>query len=250
MAASEQKAMAFEQTPEFKAAVQAAAREAVAAAQTELLLAMKSAPDSAEKLMETLALRIAEIGDQGTSRKRVAPEILAQRARAHAEAIDYIHEIRAKDLKPEYALLSAIYAGDRIIPAFMTDSARNPVRTRITFTGMPSEAMRPVNKVAKKLYDLYLASIASTEHLPGQRKAPAYMTAGGQVVHVHVSPARRDFRELPTIDADREAGTIPDDMRVVTQDDPTAPEIHVLGTLAPAAKQNTYGVTQRAGMAQ
>src|SRR5271157_2329418 len=54
------------------------------------LLASKTASTGDDGLVERLALAIADISDQGTNRKRVAPEILAQRAKAHVKMVELL----------------------------------------------------------------------------------------------------------------------------------------------------------------
>jgi hypothetical protein len=78
------------QSPQFKEAVRAAVAEYAAELQVQAAahggapsassVAMAAATGGERNFAELLALAIAELNDQGSGRKRVAPEILAMRA--------------------------------------------------------------------------------------------------------------------------------------------------------------------------
>lgn len=235
-------ALAITDTPEFKQAVAAqveALTKGIVAqvrddVRSELLAKVKTDnPTDAGGLMEQLALAIAEISDQGTNRKRVAPEILAQRAKAHQEAIEILNGIRENNLQPEYALVSHVYLNERLIPPFMPGPNKTPVRTQIIYTGMPNDAMRPLNDIAKELYAAYRRSIGSVEEkIKGADKRPLWMTQGGVVIKGEPRAQRREVAAPPEFS---------DLVDIKTQDDPTAPEVQVLGTVAPPARQAQAG---------
>lgn len=240
------KLVPINETPEFKAAVaeavaaatpaiaEAAARAAVAQVSTELLAKVQqpaAAPGfgDAEGLFSKLALAIAEISDQGTQRKRVAPEILAQRAAAHGRAVARIIAAREAGEKPEYRLVSKVYLNERFIEPYMPGPNKQPIPTEIIWSGMPNDAMRPLNDAAREIYAEFRASIGSTEAIKGADNRPLWMTLGGVVVK---GDARAQRREVAA------PAPFGDDLGVKNQNDPTAPFIHVLGTVAPAARQN------------
>src|ERR1700744_1688816 len=83
-------------TPEFQAAVGDAVRQAMEqfaatiASKTHADVAPPSVSDGLGAIFEKMALTFAEISDQGTNRKRVAPEIIQARAAAHARMIERI----------------------------------------------------------------------------------------------------------------------------------------------------------------
>lgn len=228
------------ETAEFKLAIAAATAEATRQAmdqvRAELAAAIASkAPTgdsgSATGLMGQLALAIAEISDQGTSRKRVAPEILAARAEAHKRAVELIVKTRTQGLKPEYALVSKVYLNERFIEPFRVNPAtKQPVRQEIIWSGMPNHAMRPINDIAKAIYQEWSASVGTSEALPTEDNRPVWVTAGGLVVKGD-APAKRFVAADPGM---------ADDLGIKGQDDPTAPFIQVLGTVAPPAKQNVH----------
>lgn len=241
------KTVALTETAEFKAAVAAAVAaaspaiaKAVAAEVQAELLAKAQAPGvsglmAADGFAERLALAIAEISDQGTSRKRVAPEILAARARAHQRTVARIVAAREKGEKPEYRVIAKTYLNDQVVEPF-TLLDKRPVPTEITWSGMPNDAMRPLNEVAKEIYAEYRDSIASTGPVPGADNRTLSMTQGGLIIK-GLSPAHR--REVAAV-----SEPFDDDLNVRTQNDPTRPFINVLGTIAPAARQNASDTPQ------
>lgn len=243
----EDKAVPMIETPEFKAAVAAAvaaaspaiAKAVTAEVQTELLAKVKTSPVAGltdqDGFAERLALAIAEISDQGTSRKRVAPEILAARARAHARCVDLIIAARGSGSKPEYRLISKVYLNEQLIEPFMPGPNKQPISTEIIWSGLPNDAMRPLNDVAKEIYREYRASVGSTGPLQGTDNRAISMTPGGLVIKGLGAAQRREV-----------AAPLPfeDDLDIKGQNDPTAPFIHVLGTIAPAARQNATNQPQ------
>ena len=79
------------ETAEFKAAVQAA----VAAALPDILAQIKgsaAAEGGDEGFARALAMEIAQLSDQGTGRKRVAPEVIAARDAARKRMVTLIAE--------------------------------------------------------------------------------------------------------------------------------------------------------------
>lgn len=241
------------ETAEFKAAVAEAvaaatpsiaaeaAKAAVAQVSTELLARVSQSPaaapgfSSAEDLFSRLALAIAEVSDQGTQRKRVAPEILAARMKAQERAIERIVRAREDGEKPEYRLISKVYLNEQFIEPFMPGPDKRPIPTEIIWTGMPSDAMRPLNEVAREIYGLFRASVGSTEPIKGADNRPMSMTRGGLVIKGLGAAQRREVAA---------AEPFHDDLGLKNQNDPTAPFIHVLGTVAPAARQNVADTPQ------
>lgn len=248
----------FTETPEFKAAVAAAVAVAVpeVAARAVAELAKHGAPvgagidPDATGLMEKLALAIAEISDQGTKRKRVAPEILAARARAAEKAEALILECRTmikqadetgdRAMKaawsPEYKVIAKIYFNERFIEPWRRDQAtKQAVPNEIVWTGMPNEALRPINDIAKRIFALFKESIGSSDKIASIDSRPVWLTARGLVVKGD-APARMQVAG--------NAG-FADGLEVKLPNDPTAPEVHVLGTIAPPARQNFQGADSK-----
>lgn len=251
MAQADQKSVPITETPEFKAAVALAAKSAVEQMQAELLASLKqpapSGDASASGLMAELAMHIATLNEQGGGRKRVSPEVLAERAKAHEQAISLILEARKRGLKPEYQLVAKVYLNERMVEPFRMDSAtKRPIPTQIVWSGMPSEAMRPLNAVARDIYKAFKASIGSKTDIQKRLDKPLWMTSGGLVV-AGDPPRRREVAAAHAFDDDlnvsgdrkpAEPNEFADDLDVKNPHDPTAPFVHVLGSVAPPARQN------------
>lgn len=212
-----------------------AAKGAAQAVTTELLANAAKADGAGAPNMEAfasmfdrMAMAIAEISDQGTARKRVAPEVLASRARAYEKMVLLINQAREQGAEPEYRLVAKTYLSERFIEPFMPGPDKRPIPTEIVWKGAPNQAMRPINAVAKEIYAAFQESIGSQENLKGQDNRPFYMTPGGVVVK---GDPRGSKREIPQ-------ELLDDDLKLTNQKDPTAPFVHVLGTIAAPARQN------------
>ena len=226
----------------------AAAAEAIKTSLPEVLASMKSgtAPaagvdEATQAMFRAMALSFAEISDQGTQRKRVAPEILERRNQARERMIDLIMEARANGDKPEYKVISKTYLNERLIQPFTAGPDKVPVPTQITWTGEPSDGMRPVNAIAKKIFAEFRASRGSTEALAKEDKRPYWLTAGGLVVKGD-PPPRRELAVDPRMNfVDDLSVSSAEDGEEKNQNDPNATFINVLGTVADPARQNYQG---------
>lgn len=215
-----------------------AAKSAASEVATELLAKAakddgggKAAPDMATfaSMFDRMAMAIAEISDQGTARKRVAPEVLAARARAHERMIKLLNAAREDGDEPEYRLVAKTYLSERFIEPFMPGPDKRPIPTEIIWKGAPNQAMRPLNKVAKAIYAAFQESVGTQEKLNGVDNRPFAMTPGGVVVKGLPAAARRDIpQDLLADDLIMPGGNI----------DPTASHVRVLGTVAAPARQN------------
>jgi hypothetical protein len=225
-------AAALTATPEFQKIV----AEAVAKALADSGKANLPGADEATKaFFSQMALTIAEISDQGTNRKRVSPEILARRAAAAERCEKLILAARDKGLKPEYRVVSKIYFNERLIEPYRRGPDKSVVPQEIIWTGMPNEALRPLNACAEEIYQAYRESVGSTEKLrsikgshggivaPDNR--PYSITPNGLVVKGEISPKA-------VINAPLDYENVGDN------NDPNAAEVHVLGTVAAPAKRN------------
>ncbi len=215
-----------------------AAKSAASEVATELLAkdakndetGVKAAPDmdAFASMFDRMAMAIAEISDQGTARKRVAPEVLAARARAHERMVKLLNAARENGDEPEYRLVAKTYLSERFIEPFMPGPDKRPIPTEIIWKGAPNQAMRPLNAVASAIYAAFQESVGTQEGLKGMDNRPFYMTPGGVTVKGDPLPQRR---------------AIPDDLldeglRLTNQKDPSAPFVRVLGTVAAPARQN------------
>ncbi len=222
-------AIPMHERPEFKAAVAEAAAMTV-----KQLIAAGAVPqaqgsDAATELFSKMALSIAEISDQGTQRKRVAPEILAARDAARRRAEARVILARENGEKPEYKVIAKIYFNERFIEPFRLNDAKKPVPNEIIWTGMPNQALVPLNEVAKEIFAHYEASIASGGKLATTDNRSVWVTSSGLVVKGD-APARRFVADPQEFRDDLQVHSSPND--------PTAPEVRVLGTVAAPARQN------------
>jgi len=236
-------------SPEFQAAVAAAARDAAKQAVAELLAAApRSSAGDPEGLIERLAMSIAELNDQGAGRKRVAPEVLQRRAQHLARAAEIITEARRlhQDGKlsemPRYKLIAKVYLNERFLEPWTKDNVtKKQKQTEIYWLGMPNDAMRPVNQLAEQIYREYRegmggASVASDKTIPPVvPDKRTYLTPSGLVV-VGEAPAslqahgRVDFKDELDLPSDPH--------------DPNAEFINVLGTVHAPARQG-FGQSTR-----
>jgi hypothetical protein len=231
-------------SPEFKAAVaEAVAKAAPAIVAAAVAQVAKQNPEGPiaplagtteffENMSQTIAMAVAEISDQGTNRKRVAPEVLARREAAGKRARELVVNARLSGLKPEYRVVSKINFNERLIEPFRRLPDKTVVAQEITWTGMPNEALRPLNAIAKEIFSAYKESIGSTEKIATVDNRDVWVTPAGLVVKGD-APAKAFV--APRIDADDDLGVRGD---VMDNNDPNAPEIHILGTIAAPARRN------------
>ena len=260
-------------TDAFLAAVEAKAAEianaAVAKVQDEMLMkfsAMMAKANPAavnstltgegevQTLFRQMALSIAEISDQGSNRKRVAPEILAARE-AHKERMGEL-VLAARKLpqheKPRFKIISKCYLNERFIEPFRRGDGNKTVQNEIYWANVPSSGMRPVNDSAKAIFKEFVGWLGGKEALSGigQLAQPLWITEKGTVLLKATATATARGLLHPDADViDFDGGTVAntgkgvneedDEIEFVGADDPRKPEIQVLGTLAPPAKRST-----------
>ena len=226
-----------EQSPEFKAAVAAGVEKASIAIRDQVLAQLKQVPrlDDAgdQKFAEMIALAIGQLTDQGTGRKRVAPEILRQRTEARALMTELLVQARLKKDKPTYQLRNKVYFDEQLIEPIWIAPDHTQRATEIEWYGPPNEALIPLNDAAKGIFKAYMDSIGSIENAPSERPL-AGVTAGGLVIKSG-SQAVRPVTAL----GDRQ-GMEPhgEGLNIVHRNKPGSyKETHILGTVAPPARQ-------------
>ena len=231
----------FTETEEFKAAVAESVKRLLPEVIKQVQAPLASTPDAATTdLFQRLALSIAEISDQGTQRKRVAPEVLAQREAAWKRMVALIQEARASGQKPEYKAIAKLYLNERMIEPFVQDPATKlPVAVTFTWTGEPNDGMRPLNDIAKKIFAEFRASRGSVELTSKEDTRPYWMTPAGLVVKGD-PPPRREMKVDTRTDFVDDL-SVGDEVPAPDQNDPNAPFVHVLGTVAAPAMQNYQG---------
>ncbi len=135
-----------------------------------------ASPADAAPWMEQLAMQFAILADQGTGRKRVAPEVMVQRARAHEDMEALIEAAKAAGEEPVYRLVSFVHLGEVKISPIWVDRDRNQQSTEIGWDGIPNEAMIPVNEPAKAIHEAFLTSIGAEKP---REMGKIKVTAGG-----------------------------------------------------------------------
>lgn len=189
---------AVQDTPEFKEAVQSAVLAMVPTLLGEIQAARGGAPENSEKatddkaFAERLAMAISELTDQGTGRKRVAPEIIESRAKARTRMTTLIIQARANGIVPSYQLRNKVYLDEVLVDPVWVDANRQAQPTVIDWPGVPNEAMVPTNDAAKGIYEAFAESIGSVapEHrLPEDKLG---VTPNGLVVRNGAVQARRE----------------------------------------------------------
>lgn len=206
----------------------------------------------AQSLARMIAASIAEMADQGTDRKRVAPEILEARAQAQKKMERLLLEVRElpKDKRPKYRLIAKFYAKDRVIDPFMRDPrSKQIIPTDIYFLGIPNQGMTPLNAAAKAVFSAYQGSISNGESEVPLGTKPIWVTDNGVII---AGTAPRTIaahgRAIDPLDLDEEMRLTPpavgagdgepdDELGFANQDDPRAAQIHVLGTIAAPAQR-------------
>lgn len=227
-------------TPEFKEAVKRAAAEATAEIVASLRAQNGAGPvdESVKSLFDQLALSIAEISHQGDKRDRpVDPKIIVQREAALVRMTDLL--VKARDLPreemPRYRVISKCYFGERIINPFRQE---NKVAVPVVIRWMlePNDALRPANDAAKAIYAEFRASRGDKSKIEKAAMKPLWMTDHGLIVEGEGPTRREGFSQIVARPAEFD-----DDLDIPAAHDPTAPFIHVLGTLAEPARQNYQG---------
>lgn len=235
-------------SPEFQAAVAEAASQAAAKIVAELMAvrggAPVAAPSSDMVWARQLAQAMAEVADQGTDRKRLAPEVLAQRTEAAEHMQRLIIDARARGDMPLYQLRGKVVMkvvengrdmGEGVIePIWVgTDRAHHP--TEIDWPGVPNQQMIPLNEAAQRIFDAFILSIGN---VPVAKEVEGLaVTAGGAVVRGGAAAAL--FRA--TGRAPDMAGPAPSmgDAVSVRRNSPAPTrDIRILGTLHPPAREN------------
>lgn len=252
---SDSPAVALTETPEFKDAV----KDALSSMRESLLADLKAslvgakAEDQVDikSIFSQMALSIAEMNDQGSDRKRIDPAVLAAREAAKDRMGALILKARElpHDKRPRYKLIGKTYLKERFIEPFQRLADKRIVPTEIFWTNAPNGAMRPVNDSAKRIYKEFLEWMGGSTELAGLVKVPQWVTNSGAMLANGPNASGALHSALPNpFDLDDPMavggnGAVDEDdtFEVISQSDPRAPEIHVLGTVAPPAKRMVPG---------
>ena len=236
-------------TAEFEQAVKAAEQRIIAA----LASAREGrAPEGVEagdrEMIQRLALTFAEIADQGSGRKRIAPDLIAKRQAAYNRMLDIIVREHARgwpNERPIYRVLSAVYINEQLVQPYVTDPATKQVEPQvIEWEGLPNEALEPLNDIAKQIHIEYRQYMGEAQSLtPNADTRPMAVTPSGLVVR-STGFARRQMGTVQPEAAAPSNERRPDFNEGFTHklgikgvNDPRAKEVRVLGTVAKPAQQ-------------
>ena len=218
--------------------VQAMIAEAVAMATADLTarLAAKRAEAGSDSspgdasVIRQLALSFAEIADQGSNRKRVAPEVMEHRRTARERMETLVLDYAAQGILPEYELTRAVYLAEELVAPTYTDRDHVMRRTRIEWPGVPNEGMLPHNDAARNIYGAFLESIGgATKNVTRETAALANKESTGGLKVLH----KPDVREAAQVARPRNSGVT----KVGRRQAGDVIETAVLGTVAEPARQ-------------
>ena len=236
---AEQNAVSITETEEFRSAVSEAAAKAVA----ELLKSGRAEHGTEDQgsdptWMRALAMEISQLTDQGTGRRRVAPEVLRARQMARERMMKLIVDARAAKKIATYRVKAKTLLADRVIEPFWVGSDHTARPTVIDWDGIPNEAMAPENKTAKAIYDAFVESIGSSiKVVPDDALA---VTPGGLVVHggaASISSGRRQVKDAEAAHTGK-ADVMEQGLTIHHKNEPGRyVEKRILGSVAEPARQ-------------
>lgn len=222
----------FERDADFQNAVNEAVARAIPGIVAQLSKARGTADRDDSTFAEGLAMAIAQLTDQGTGRKRVAPEIVEARAKARERMTGLIVEARAAGEIPSYQLRNKVYLDEVLVdPLYVDPATKNQKPTEIDWPGVPNEAMIPINDTAKEIHKAFIESIGSIAPEHQVAGKPFAVTAGGLVVKGGSSALRQvtAFREHENVASEG--------LRIRGREAPGKhKEIRVLGTVHEPAR--------------
>ena len=154
----------LENSEEFMAKVQEVAAKVVA----EALSKMQSSSD-AQSIGKSIALEMARMTGSTDGKEYVDPEILQARAEHRKkmhELIDMAKERYGRSQKkedmPAYRLVNKFFVGKKLLQPSIIGQGGAYTPRIIGWEDVPNEAMVPVNKAARDIYDEFKLSIGVT----------------------------------------------------------------------------------------
>lgn len=168
--------------PEFQAAVAEAVAKSIPQIIAQLQLDRGQPSTAADDgWMKQLAMQIAELSDQGSKRKKVAPEVMEFRRVARIRMEDLIAEYAAEGRIPKYSLRNKVYLDEMLVQPIWIGADHIQRPTEIDWPGTPNEAMLPVNEEANAIFAAFIDSIGSI--VKAVPDLPTRVTPGGLVVN-------------------------------------------------------------------
>lgn len=216
-------------------------------------------------LFRQMAMSIAEVGDQGSGRRRVAPALMAAREAAKermtASITKFMDIVRAAQKRedrrtvelnyPHYKITGKMYLGDRALDPYTVDPVTKlPKSVDIFWLGPPNPNMSPLNAPAEEVFRHFCDWVGLSHK--GREEKPLWISAGGLVMAGDYVPPHRAVPSEggggPSLkpefgDALMGIGASP----TLNASDITKSRINVLGTIAPAAIQSGGHSVQSTG---
>jgi hypothetical protein len=228
-----------------------------------------------ETTFSNLATSIAEMTQQQSGRPRpIPPHIMAARKMAQDKLDALLAEVGSKirqaqfdgdkatlrQWAPHWRVIAKFFISTvdsqgrpfaRMVEPFTRAKVRGqpPEPQTIHWSGAPSLALRPINEIAKRIYDLHIESIGTTSRL-GTIKGPqgqitsldtrpyvAMVDASGNVHAVQSDMVSLRERSV-TVGPDPYDPSVGNASDYGEGNDPRKAETHVLGTLHPATRKN------------
>ena len=221
-----------------RADLDAAVKRAVEQTTEQLLGAIEkkrgAAPDMEDDgWARKLALAIAEISDQGNTRKRVDPVIQEARERSRDKMLTLIAEYREMGELPSYNLKNLCFFDEIKVEPYFRDSDKVMKLTEIGWPGIPNYAMVPLNDAAKAIHAAFVGWVGSTASL-GNEDRKLSVTAGGLTILAGPTPGGA----LRTVGGAFEPERTGEGLRIKGRNQPgQVTEKRVLGTVAAPARQ-------------
>lgn len=211
----------------------------VAAAHTSAPIGAVPAPggastaDTLGAILSSLGMNMAAIANQGQRNKPLAPEEVHRRDAAEKRMGELILAAQKlpkdSNLRPTYRVSSKTCLNERFIEPFKVVD-KKAVYNEILWTGAPNDAMQPLNDAAKEIFAAWRESTGGpTTLVPTADNRPLFVTAQG--LTVRGDPPKRQV----AVAAEHQFA---DDLGF-SNNDPNAPEVAVLGTVAAKARQNS-----------
>lgn len=182
---------------------------------------------------DVLAMAIATLTDQGTGRKRIAPEVQKARDEAKVRMDAAIERALAEKRPARYQLRAATYLDEILVPPKWVDQWHRAQPMEIEWPHAPNSAMIPLNDTAKEIYGEYAKWIGEVKPRDfGDHKT----TAKGLVVLTRNAAPPDDIPET----AMPRAGSANQGLKMGGRPGAaeTYTEVSILGNIHPPARQS------------
>lgn len=243
-------AVSITETPEFKAALAAATQAAVAELRAGLMNDVVAAMakqgvatdvQSQASLISDLTVAIASMTDTGGNRKVIAPADAAKRLEAWKRMGEVLERVnKDPDARPHYQIVAEMQLEEQLIQKYVPAGEGKWKQNEIIWRGAPNSGMRPMNAIAKEIFNHYLESIGgSTANQAGIRDQPTWVSYGGLqfVGNPTQSAANRGLVTQPAEPMELGHNLHQPTKEITSVDDPGATKIPILGkTFAPAER--------------